>query len=362
MLVNIKADFTCDNSYSIWIGDENSVHTKITQATNTQASQIFNGEHINFNALKPEYLYVIAWSDDSTKQGLIGSFSGGITINTGNPLWEVLPTKSNKDNNQFPTKNEINSFVTPSVPLDWKKPFVGPTNANTSSIYSSVNPINGIDINANWVWHNSNNSSNPFVGGHNHDEFLVFRIPVKYLVGCSPCSDEGEKQTKTIKKRALEKHFTINGKGNNNKRCVEPHSKETCSMLDLPNLEPCFHMHWGDSKRDQIESHDDEILYITACNPYGNLSLRGLTITSINLIPNGRILSNGEKEIQIVPDKLICFGDLEGCICSSREFTLLTRGIKPGDYKIVLEYCIKSIEINQNNKGENAFEIEIINS
>ena len=45
MSISIKADFTCDNSYAIWLGDATIVHTKITEATNTKASQIFNGEH-----------------------------------------------------------------------------------------------------------------------------------------------------------------------------------------------------------------------------------------------------------------------------------------------------------------------------
>ena len=372
MLVNIKADFTCDNSYAIWTGDQNSVQTKITQATNTQAAQISNGEHINFTALKPEYLYVIAWSDDRGVQGLLGTFDGGVKSQMGDPAWKVLPTGLNKGNSQFPTQTEINNALNSATTTDWKQPFVGPTNLNTNQLFvAGSKPVKGIDLNANWVWHNSGKDKSTTPGGYkalppfkgfNHDEVLIFRLPVKNLTSCNVCDSSIEKEQKELKERTISKTFTIKGSNNNAKRCNEPYSKKTCSLVDLPELEPCFYMHWGDSKKDQIESHDDEILYITACNPYGNLSFRGLKVIKATITPSGSLLSNGEKEIQLVPDKLICFGDLEGCACSSREFTLLTRGVKPDNYKIEIEYCIDSIEINQYNTGKTSFPFEVINS
>ncbi len=363
MSVNIKADFTCDNSYAVWLGDANSVHTKIKEKTNTTAAQIFSGEHFNFNASKSDYLYVIAWSDDSVKQGLVGSFNGGVSIHTGNPLWEVLPTDSDKDNNQFPSLAEINGFVGPSSTNDWKKPFVGPTNANTSSIYSNVNNVKGIPLDANWVWYNSNNSPDPFKIGFNHDEFLVFRIPVKSLTTCcGPCEEGQETYSEELKSSALKKQFIIQGEENQNKKIKAPYTEKMCSFIDLPNIEPSFYLHWGDSRRDNIETHDDEVLYITACNPYNNLSFKNLTILEARIVFNVGTLSNGEKEISLVPDKLICFDDLNGCSCSSREFTLLTRGAKPQEYTIEISYCIDAIEVNQNNSGKNSFKIELINS
>lgn len=363
MSVNIKADFTCDNSYSIWVGNANGVVTKIKEATNTLASQIFNGEHFNFNASKSDYLYVIAWSDDSVKQGLLGSFDGGVSIHMGNPSWQVLPTNSNKGNNQFPTLSEINGFVSAAAPNDWKKPYIGPTNANTASIYPGVTNVKGIPLNANWVWHNSNNATNPFTTGYNHEEFLVFRIPVKNLTTCcSPCMEGNETYSEELKERALSKEFIVPGSDNKNKKVKKPYEQKACSTLDVSSITPSFYLHWGDSKRDIIESHDDEVLYITACNSYSNISLKDLTILKVTITPTPGTLSNGEKEMSLIPDRLICFDTLEGCSCATREFTLLTRGVKPQKYTFEIEYCIKSIELNQDHTGTNQFTIEVFNS
>lgn len=35
-----------------------------------------------------------------------------------------------------------------------------------------------IDASARWVWYDNNGSANPTIGGHNHDEYLIFRISV----------------------------------------------------------------------------------------------------------------------------------------------------------------------------------------
>lgn len=34
----------------------------------------------------------------------------------------------------------------------------------------------GISANARWIWHSANGDPDPTTPGHNHDEFLVFRI------------------------------------------------------------------------------------------------------------------------------------------------------------------------------------------
>ena len=143
-------------------------------------------------------------------------------------------------------------------------------------------------------------------------------------------------------------------------------------------------MHWGDSTKDQMETRDDEVLYITACNPYNNLRFRGLTITKVTIIPKGRGdlgsttvtpsitippvrtgLKTARKEddtIQLIPDRLIRFGDLCGCACASQALSLLLQNAKPQDYEIVVKYCIEQIEINQDNTGETRFPITLINS
>lgn len=184
MSTTIKGHFSCDNSYAVYQGDKNKVDTLLLQAGNTLASQIFQGEDVEFQAEANHYLYLIAWSDDSVYQGLIGTFSGSQVINTGDPRWKVLPTKSNKTTNQFPTKEEINNFIQLAADTDWVNPFVGSKNVVTGHPYQAV--VSNIPSEANWTWHDSGKDSrakypdSPYVpfAGHNHDEFLIFRIPI----------------------------------------------------------------------------------------------------------------------------------------------------------------------------------------
>ena len=149
----------------------------------------------SFNADKQDCLYVLAWSDDSDVQGILGTFDGGLKVQMGDTAWRVLPTGNNKGNSQFPTQVEINSALSGAVASDWKQPFVGPTNANTSQLFSTAStPINNIDLDANWTWYNSirdtstssgsYNAMPPFKG-FNHDEFLIFKnscFAINYLL------------------------------------------------------------------------------------------------------------------------------------------------------------------------------------
>lgn len=180
----ITGHFTCDNSYSIWEGDANKVITKRLEATNTQANQILYGEDLPPMDLVPEcYLYICAWSDDATYQGFIGSFTGAVTIHSGDPRWRVLPTGKNKGDLQFPDISEINLAIASAQPSDWKVPFVGAQNGGPPWNFT----VQGIPSGARWMWYDSGKDTQPkypqapYVpfDGFNHDEFLIFRIPCK---------------------------------------------------------------------------------------------------------------------------------------------------------------------------------------
>ncbi len=182
MAAKITGHFTCDNSYSVWHGDAHQVKQFLLEATNTKASMIWRGEDLPPIEPTPEcYLYVCAWSDDSDLQGFIGSFTGDLTIHSGDPRWRVLPTKSNKGNTQFPTLTEINAALASAQASDWKVPFVGA--ANGGPPWNQL--VEGIPPEARWMWHDSGKDprnkypQSPYVpfGGFNHDEFLIFRIP-----------------------------------------------------------------------------------------------------------------------------------------------------------------------------------------
>ncbi len=192
----ITGHFTCDNSYSIWVGNATHVIDLKLNATNSLASEIRHGEDLPpFDAVPECYLYVVAWSDDKDYQGWIGSFTGAITIHSEDPRWSVLPTGIDKDNNQFPTMTEINNAMASASPGDWKHTTVGAANGGPPWNFG----ITGIPSDAHWIWYDSGNDNraiypqSPYVPftvphqGFNHDEFLIFRIPCQEFFGDCAC-------------------------------------------------------------------------------------------------------------------------------------------------------------------------------
>ncbi len=132
---------------------------------------------------------------------------------------------------------------------------------------------------------------------------------------------------------------------------------EGCSPVDLPKLQPCFRIKWGDGKKDQIETDDLEVLCITATNLHSNVTIKDLTIIVLiptdalnNPVPN---LPDGTPSVMINPSQLIHFGDIPPCNLDapnklssvSREVVMRTRGAKAGKYKIKMTYCF-SVEFN----------------
>lgn len=136
-----------------------------------------------------------------------------------------------------------------------------------------------------------------------------------------------------------DKTFTIAS----NKKCPE------CCDADVPDLDPCFSVSWGDGKHDCLETDDTETFCITAWNPYTNVIFRNVTIQFAVVDPNDK-LPNGEQAITIVPDRDICFGDLPACEIKgddtriTREVTLTTCAAKEGHYNIYIGACF-SVEI-----------------
>lgn len=178
----LTGHFTCDNSYQVWVGTEDEVHTLLLEATNMKTVNIAQGEDLPPTAPEPgQYLYIVAWSDDFIYQGLIGAFKGDITILSGDSRWKVLPTGRNKHNKQFPTIKEINNAMEDGCD-NWRDPTFGATNGGPPWNF----PIIGIPEAARWMWYDSNKDRKgkypsppyvPFGSGFNHDEFLIFRIP-----------------------------------------------------------------------------------------------------------------------------------------------------------------------------------------
>lgn len=128
--------------------------------------------------------------------------------------------------------------------------------------------------------------------------------------------------------------------------CTDLEGREgRCLEAPVPELEPCISLSWGDSKCDCMETDDVEVLCITVCNCYSNVTFRNLSIGFLwvtdaagNPVPT---LPNGTPSVEIHPLGPICFGDIGPCrdgrgTCVSREVVLRTRGAQPGDYRIVV--------------------------
>jgi hypothetical protein len=121
--------------------------------------------------------------------------------------------------------------------------------------------------------------------------------------------------------------------------------KPRCQTAEIPPLEPCISVKWGDSKCDCFETDDTEIVCITVCNCYSNISFSNLTIAAVYVTTAGGgavpILPDGTPSVQIVPLGPVCFGDIPPCRddrpgCVSREFVIRTRGARSGAYEVHL--------------------------
>lgn len=118
-----------------------------------------------------------------------------------------------------------------------------------------------------------------------------------------------------------------------------------CQAVETPKLEPCISINWGDSPCDCFETDDTEVVCITVCNCYSNITFSNFRIAAVIVtMPGGGAvptLPDGTPSVQIIPLGPVCFGDVPPCRedkagCISREFVVRTRGAKGGKYEVSL--------------------------
>lgn len=158
---------------------------------------------------------------------------------------------------------------------------------------------------------------------------------------CAGCNEDATSQNEELIERAKLKHNAIKA----DDARPDPFL-ETCTLnavtSTLSDLKPSFHFHWGDSANDQIEEHDTEVFYLTACNNFNDIRFNGLRITKVTLLPDVHPL----EKIHIVPDRFVNLDCLEPCSCQTREFAMITRANDTaGDYTLQVEYCYEGISI-----------------
>jgi hypothetical protein len=130
--------------------------------------------------------------------------------------------------------------------------------------------------------------------------------------------------------------------------------EDGCKTVELPIIMPCFKFSWGDGANDHIETNDSEVICITACNPYDNVTIKDLTIHLVVQDCNGNsipTLPDGMPSVSITPDLHICFGDLKPCTeesmkdgsnCVAREVCIMTCGAIEQCYQIVVVSCFET--------------------
>ena len=186
-----NVNMTADNVYAIYTGDQFSATSLIGNATNTTAGMIWSIESYSLTVPDLSYIYIAAWSDDSVIQGLLADFQNitlGEQVLSGDPRWKVTSTGMNLGNlDPPPTLATMTTQIllanangTPSG--GWVANTPSPNDNAAGGIHGGT--ISGIDGSAHWMWYDSGldttspiNAPIPF-DGFNHQEFLIFRMPV----------------------------------------------------------------------------------------------------------------------------------------------------------------------------------------
>ena len=121
------------------------------------------------------------------------------------------------------------------------------------------------------------------------------------------------------------------------------HACGGCKEIKVPDIGPCVSISWGDSVCDCIETDDVEILCITLCNCYSNVTFENVVVGTIVVTTapatSSRPCPTAHPPSRRSPSGPICFGSIGPCkdgnaTCVSREFVLRTRGAKGGGYQV----------------------------
>ncbi len=243
LAVDVDAVMTVDNAYGFGFGDVTGMTTSsyFGGLRNTTAAEITNGAPVLFNAgdansgngftnpgVGPElydlnglpasdFMYLVAWSDDTSFQGAIASFTvGSQTLGTvPGEGWQVYATGIDRDSNivgdtltnsatdialinsQIALANSNGGGAGTSVGWVDENGLLPNGSAGSGALaFGDDNTgggggtlpfgsIQGIPQSTQWMWYNENPAgiSNPFdagpEGADGHHEFLIFRIPVR---------------------------------------------------------------------------------------------------------------------------------------------------------------------------------------
>jgi len=181
--IDFDVVITADNRYDLYTGDFSSVDTHVGGAFATLAAHIFSAESYSLTLPENGYLYIVTWSDVAVYQGVLAEFTSNLgTIYSGSQ-WEVFavgdrPAVAAPARTLADVTAQIMIANSGGGPSNGWVPATGGMANNSSSLWGGQIPA--INPAADWMWYDSGRdprSNAPFLG-FDHDEYLIFRLPV----------------------------------------------------------------------------------------------------------------------------------------------------------------------------------------
>jgi hypothetical protein len=176
-----------------------------------------------------------------------------------------------------------------------------------------------------------------------------------YQVACRGCADVRRDQDRLLARECSGKANLLPRVRCDGRRETRPEPggcRCECAAVELPKVEPCISVAWGDSRCDCMETDDVEVLCVTVCNCYSNVTFKDLSIGRVRItdVAGNPVadLPDGSPSVRVIPSGPLCFGDVGPCTrtgptCVSRELVLYTRGAVGKDYRLSFEAVCFSV-------------------
>lgn len=177
--IPFEVDITVDNSYALYYGTE----TTATHFVGSDNSW-YDTESYTFDLPSSNFIYVVTQSDLATAQGFLAQFTNLLTSErfySHDSQWQVTATGLYGFAPYTGSATDLAALSSQLVLAN------AGSNPSSGWVGTTAGEANGaapwglrpeIDAAAHWAWYNNNGSSNPTIGGHDHDEYLIFRISV----------------------------------------------------------------------------------------------------------------------------------------------------------------------------------------
>ncbi len=177
----VEVTITADNHYALFTGDVDG--NALTLIGNNELGAggspgTYNwslAESFSFDT-DDDYIYIVAWSDDYVAQGVLAAFGiDGTSVLSGDSAWEVFATHLDIDDGAaVPATAAVGAQISLANSSNgWEPTAVGGLNG-----VAPWGTIAGIDAAARWMWRLAPDQTDAFAPGHDHGEYLIFRLPI----------------------------------------------------------------------------------------------------------------------------------------------------------------------------------------